>query len=257
MLTAIIFDYDGTLAPTYTRQEKWFKLYCQENQKEWPFQDFDAFLTEYNKECSLSGGVQNFYNKLNLPCNMTDRKHPVWNAYLKFNQENPQEMYPNILETIQEIWKIGQLDKSRNTRLRIAINSNNLWSSIKKDLDSFGILPYVDTQVTADTLLQYSNTENINSLLKPSSFSVSLCLKLLQSPAQQTIHVGDTLNDLIASQKVAQHPHPSASLITVGAGYGYEGRRELEKGLENGIKFDYLIDKPSELIEIVRKEINR
>jgi hypothetical protein len=64
---------------------------------------------------------------------------------------------------------------------------------------------------------------------------------------------------LKASQKVLRlNPLHLDKLITVGACYGFEGRERLEKGVElmgEIINFDYLVDKPVELIQIVEELI--
>ena len=90
---------------------------------------------------------------------------------------------------------------------------------------------------------------------KPSTVSLTLMLGLINCEGSRTLHVGDTLNDLSASQKVMRlNPMNPETLITVGACYGYEGRERLEQGVEKDgtlIKFDYLIDEPKELIKIV------
>src|SRR3989338_4492325 len=102
MLDALLLDFDGTIAPTSIRQEAWFKYYSRLHSKDWQFSSFDGFLSFYNQQCHLPGGVQNVYDQLGLPCVMSDRNHPVWPAYEKFNQKNPAGFYPGVKETIEE-----------------------------------------------------------------------------------------------------------------------------------------------------------
>ncbi|MBI2667081.1 HAD family hydrolase, partial [Candidatus Woesearchaeota archaeon] len=250
MLQAIIFDFDGVLAPTSIRQEKWFKFYSERNKKEWPFASFDEFLTSYNEACALPGGVQNFYDKLGLPCDMKDRKHPVWPAYEEFNQKNPSGLYEGVKETIEEIWALGHLGKNplRNRRLRLAINTSNSWKSIYKDLSDGEILPYFDAHITEETLLAYHGLEG-DCMKKPAAVSLTFLLGRIGSEGKYTLHVGDTRNDLHASQKIIRlNPQKPESVITVGACYGYEGRATLEQGVElpsgERVHFNHLIDKP-------------
>ncbi len=261
MLQAVLFDYDGTLSPTSIRQEKWFKTWANKHGIQWPFNSFQEFLTSYNHYCGKEGGVQNVYDFLKLPCDMKDRNHPVWDAYEKFNKENPQTVYPGIKETVREIWRIGQLgaNPQRNRRLRLGINTSNSWKSIHNDLEKGDIIQYFDTFITEEVLRQYQGAGNGDSLKKPSKVSLAMALGLLDSEGESTLHVDDTLNGLVASQKVMRlNPLNPETLITVGACYGYEGRTILEQGAEGGkIKFDYLIDKPEELISIVEKLLKR
>lgn len=258
MLQAVLLDYDGTIAPTSERQENWFKFYSKKNSKRWRFKTIDKFLTFYNLHCSRPGGVQNVYDELDLPCEMGNRRHPVWPAYEEFNQKHPMKLYSGIKKTIKEIWKMGSLTKNvnRNRRLRLGINTTNSWKSIYKDIERGGILPYFDCFITEEILRKYHGADNPDPLKKPSTISLALILGLIDSEGAYTLHVGDTLNDLRASQKVMRlNPMKPETLITVGACYGYEGRKVLEKGIqsvEGHFKFDYLIDKPSELVTIVK-----
>ena len=258
MLQAVIFDFDGVLCPTSIRQEKWFKFYAERNDKEWPFSSFDEFLTSYNRACALPGGVQNVYDELGLPCDMKDKSHPVWPAYIEFNQKNPSELYEGVKETIEEIWSLGQLGKDplRNRRLRLAINTSNSWKSIYNDLLKGGILPYFDAHITEETLRAYHGIDG-DCMKKPASVSLTFLLGLIGSEGEYTLHVGDTRNDLHASQKIIRlNPQKPESVITVGACYGYEGRVTLEQGVQlpsgETVHFNHLIDTPKELVEIVK-----
>ena len=83
-----------------------------------------------------------------------------------------------------------------------------------------------------------------------------MILGLIDSEGDSTLHIGDTLNDLAASQKVILlNPQRPETLLTVGAAWGYEGREKLEEGVEIGdgtrAYFNYIIDKPEHLIPIV------
>ncbi|MFA6089313.1 MAG: HAD family hydrolase [Candidatus Woesearchaeota archaeon] len=261
MLQAIIFDYDGTLCPTLERQESWFKFYSASNKKEWRFENFNDFKTTHNDFVTKEGGIQAFYDYLELPCNMNDRKHIVWHEYERFKSENPMRLYSNVRETIKTLWEMNALNSNvnRNKRLRLGINTTNTWKSIYKELQSEGILPYFDGFITTEILRIYQGEGIAKNVEKPSPISIALMLRLLDSNGNVTIHVGDTVNDLRASKNVIiSNPLRPENLITVGACYGYEGREQLEKGtIKDGkqINFDYLIDSPEQLIPIV-KEVN-
>ncbi|MEK6809947.1 MAG: HAD family hydrolase [Nanoarchaeota archaeon] len=262
-LDAVLFDFDGTIAPTSIRQEAWLKFYSQIHGKEWPFATFDTFLSFYNQQCSRQGGVQNVYDELGLPCDMNDKKHPVWPAYERFNQDNPQDLYPGMKETVEEIWKLGGLSKDpgRNSRLRLGINTANSWRSIFRDLDKGGILPYFDCFIAEEILSRYHGAGNQNAIKKPSPISLNLSLEMLGSSGARVLHIGDTLNDLHASHKVLRfNPLREENLVTVGACYGYEGREKLGAGVqtaEGAVKFDYLIDTPKELVGIVKELLSK
>jgi len=259
MLEAIFFDFDGTISPTSKRQEEWFKFYSARNNVSWKFKTFEEFLCVYNKELHKEGGVQNFYDYMRLLCDIKDKKHPVLPAYEELVSQNPAKLYCGMKKTIKEIWKLGCLGKDTraNRRMRLGINTTNTWKNCYRDLEKNGLLQYFDCFITEEVLNMYYGDNNGDALKKPSTISVSLMLAQLGSVGAQTLHIGDTLNDLRASNKVVRlNPLNPESVITVGACYGYEGRPTLENGVEiagEKVHFDYLIDKPVELIGIVEE----
>ncbi len=259
MLQAIIFDFDGVLSPTSLRQEKWFRYYAEINNQPWPFASFTEFLSFYNEQCAHPGGVQNVYDHLKLPCDMKDRNHLVWPAYEQFNQQNPAGLYEGVADTVREIWSLGSLKKNplQNRRLRLGINTSNSWATVQRELSRSGILPFFDAQVSEEVLRAYHGLES-HCLKKPASISLALAVSLLGSEEKYTLHVGDTRDDLRASQNVVRlNPQESQTLLTVGACYGYEGRILLEQGVEispnRRVYFNHLIEQPRELVEIVKE----
>jgi len=257
-LQGVAIDYDGTIGKTSERQFNWFKHWAKLNQKEIPFDNVPDFLLFYNSECELDGGVQNVYDALGLPCDMKDRNHPVWKAYTEYKHGNDVPFYPGVKETILKIWEMGHLtnDPKNNRRLRLAINTTNTWDSIYKELLKEGVLHCFDSFVTEEVLRDYQGAGNSNGIIKPSKISLALTLGLIDSVGESVLHIGDTLNDLAASYKVIRlNPSRPETLITVGAAWGYEGRKKLEQGVrvkyDGIIHFNYIIDRPEELVGIV------
>ncbi|MDP2947901.1 MAG: HAD hydrolase-like protein [Nanoarchaeota archaeon] len=261
MLNGITFDYDGTIGQTFERQFNWFKHWAKTNEKKFPFnKNVRKFRDFYNKHCTLESGVQNVYDALSLPCNMNDRGHPVWSAYEKFKAENPVSFYPGIKDAIIKIWEMGHLSLSpdKNQRLRISINTTNTWGSIYHDLKRGNILHCFDCFVTDEVLRAYHGAGNPTAIHKPSRISLALTLGLINSSGDSVLHVGDSLSDLAASQKVfTLNPNRPETLITVGVAWGYEGREKLERGVKindgTTAHFNYIIDKPKELVGIVER----
>ena len=103
----------------------------------------------------------------------------------------------------------------------------------------------------------YNINGNSVPLKKPSNFALTLALDLLDSETEKTIHIGDTFDDLRGSQNIMRKNSTTPqNMITVGTTYGFEGGLKLKKGFEtpNGtLHFDYLIDDPEELVEIVKQ----
>jgi phosphoglycolate phosphatase-like HAD superfamily hydrolase len=218
MLDAIIFDYDGTIAPTLKRQYNWFHFWAGKNGKEISFKEFSQeFMDFYNKHCAIEGGVQNVYDALQLPCDMKDKAHPVWPAYEEFKNLNPVMLYDGMAETIEAVWKMGQLsdDSRRCKRLRLCINTTNTWSSIFRELKSCNVLHYFDCFVTEEVLKEYMGAGNQDAIKKPSKISIALSTGLLGASVGTVLHIGDTVNDLIASQSVSLLPsEQKARIIT-------------------------------------------
>lgn len=279
MLQAVIFDYDGTMFPTMERQHKWFKHWWAHDLnkervggKKFPFPKLQAFMVMYNREISKPGEVQNVYDFLGLDCDMNDMNHhPVWPAYKAFSVENPSKLYPGMEDTIREIWELGHLGKNPdlNRRLRLGINTSNSWAIVYSDLRNSGVLECFDSFISREVLASYYGAGNADSIKKPSKISLALATGLLDSPGEYALHVGDTFNDLIASQKVIRlNPNNPETLITVGVTWGYEtigesserARSTLEKGVEisgeGKVYFKHIIDRPSELVNIVRGYLN-
>lgn len=250
-LQAIIFDFDGTLVDSASRQYGWFKHWAAENGKELVYggeelDAFEKFIKVYNK-ILRSESVQKLYDDLGLPCYMGNQSHPVWSAHCKYQAEHPLGLYPGMKEVLEEL---------KNMNLRLAINSSNSRRPIETELK--GVLSYFSQIITAEYLTDYHGAKNSDAIQKPSKISIALMLNELDVEGNRTMHVGDTLNDLRCCKKVMrQNPARFEDLKTVGVSWGFEGREELEKGAELSkdvaVHFDYVIDKPQELIEIARK----
>lgn len=267
ILEAIIFDNDGVISQTAPRQYSWFQHWAAANDKVLPYTDFDQFLTDYNstlhKAEDVSCGVQSFYDKHGLPCDMKDSKHPVWIAYNEYKEQNPSGLVSGMKEVLAEVYQLGALSPSKVTlsrRLRLGVNSTNSWQTIGRELEKAGVLHYFDSQIGIEMLREIHGAGDGNALKKPSKISVAWSLYQLGTDGDQTMHIGDTRADLAASRNVlvpGGDPLKRKNLIMVGASWGYEGRKLLEEGtkLENGehAHFDYIIDKPEELIWLVRK----
>lgn len=258
MLQGITFDYDGTIGQTNERQFNWFRFWADRNGKSVPYDSLNEFMVFYNEQCGKPGGVQNVYDALSLPCDMKDREHPVWQAYDEFKSENLTILYPGIKKAILDIWEVGHLseDFHRNRRLRLAINTTNSWKSIYKELEQESLLHCFDSVVADEILRNYYGHENKNPISKPSKISLALILGLIDCEGEHTMHIGDTITDLAASNKVTRlNPMRPETLITVGAAWGYEGREKLEQGYtlkDETTYFTHIIDHPDELLPIVK-----
>lgn len=255
-LDAIIFDFDGTLVPTITRQYDWFRYWAENNGKKLShvesgeeYNTASEFVEFYN-EILHDHGVQRVYDLLGLPCDMNDSEHPVWAAYSKFKIERPLKLYEGMK---------GVLDELHARGVRLAINTTNKLDSIEKELGKEQVLQYFNPIITEDYLAAYHGAGKADAIKKPSKISLSLTLNELNLNGQKVLHVGDTLNDLISSKKVMrQYPTRFENLPVIGVSWGFEGRQKLEQGYETKDRtyhFDHIIDHPSELMPIIEDYI--
>jgi phosphoglycolate phosphatase-like HAD superfamily hydrolase len=280
MLEAVLFDYDGTIADSFQRQYEWL-VWWSENGSEFvkscdekyhhlfdQFREFPKRLTKdinifkkYYNETIEQKTVQGLYDELGLPCDMNDMDHPVWKAYNLFKSKHPIELFPGMKEAILEIHKLASLNSnpSRNKRIRLGINTTNSWESIYKELRSNEILHCFDCFVTKETLVAYHGNGNSKAIEKPSKISVALALHNLDSEANSTIHVGDTLSDLKSSVNISTNGSgKKANLITIGVDWGFEGSEILSRGVETPAgkrEFDYIVYEPKRIVEIVKRRI--
>lgn len=256
MIKGIIFDYDGTIAQTLERQERWLKHWTEVNGKSWLFHDYHQFRQFYTQQYR-EGGLEQVYHALNLPF-AWDKSHRVWGAYDWFKTQDTILLYPGIREAIQEISRLNLYPASdKSTKLRIGLNSSNTWRSIGPELLWFGLIDYFDSFVTEETLRKEGDG-NLSKLNKPSTASVALMLKKLGIRAKETIHIGDTLVDLCASHQVQVNERDQPeNLITIGVSYGFEEREVLEQGviIPSGerVYFDTIVDRPNEIVPEVKK----
>ncbi|MFH1066205.1 MAG: HAD family hydrolase [Nanoarchaeota archaeon] len=248
-LKGIIFDFDGTLSPTHTRQYLWFQEWGRQHNKELVHEgtkldSFDKFIDFYNKTIAVSK-TQGVYDALELPCDMNNDKHPVWVGYEKFKRENFVGLYRGMADALMYF---------RSLNLRMSINTTNKIASIERELQHAGVRGLFESIITEETLFDYHGAGNPEAIKKPSKISLSLALEELGLSGSEVVHVGDTVNDLAASKKVMRlNPRRFEDIYVVGMTYGFESREILEKGVEGkSLHFDALADNAEGLVEIVR-----
>jgi len=259
MLRGGLVDYDGTIAKTPERQFKWFNFWADINNKKIGL-NFTDFKKLYNQILDEKG-VQAFYDYFGLPCDMNDFSHPVWNAYEHFKSQNPVEFYEGINDAISKVWEMGRLgsDVNNNQALRLAINTTNSWKSIYPELVSHGLKSYFESFCTAETLKAFDGSGNHNAIMKPSKISIALMLNVLGTKGESTFHLDDTIAGLKASVGVRRFGGlQSENLITIGAGWGFEGADKLNQGFSDDKgthHYNHVIEHPSQLPDIIKQYI--
>lgn len=256
----ITWDYDGTIGMTFERQFNWFKHWSKINNKPFHFEEAREFQHFYNHHIN-QGNFVNVYSALDLPCDYDAKPSKVWTHYEEFKEKNPVAFYPEMRDTLFQIYALTRLDSNivNNRAIRMSINTTNRWTSIYNDLKDHGVIQCFDSFVAKETLDLFHGNGDANSITKPSKISLYLTLENLNLEGDQVIHIGDSLSDLKASLDIRRPgTFKSESLKTIGVSWGYEGRKFLEKGVETPqgtVHFDYIVDKPEQLVEIVRTHI--
>ncbi|HYD03161.1 MAG TPA: HAD hydrolase-like protein [Alphaproteobacteria bacterium] len=267
-----LFDYDGVIGDTKARQFEWYKEWARQNKVDLKFpdgskvdpNDLEGFLAQYNSTYALNGTKT--YNLFGLPCDFDAENSKVWAAYELFNENNPVKIFPGMKEALIKIWKDGRLDSDdkKNRSLRLAINTTSSWKSIYPALKRFGISHIFDSYCTSEILKkQAGEGGKYEGNNKPSKVSIALMLNILGSRGNTTIHVGDTIADLRASQDVLEHLMiKDETLITVGVAWGYDGGEVLHKGYNlkdnkgnslGTLNFNHIIEHPSQLPALIKK----
>ena len=258
MLQGGLVDWDGTLANTPMRQYKWFSHWAKVNNNKKFNLSFEEFLPLYNKILDEKN-VQAFYDEFELPCDMNNRNHPVWQGYEYFKSINPVELYVGAEKALKEVWEMGRLSKDprNNKAMRLAINTTNSWKSIYPELIQHNILHYFDSHCTDENLKEFEGSGNHNAIKKPSKVSVALMLNILDSDGEMTFHIDDTVAGLKASNDVRRFGGlKSENLITIGAGQGFEGYDHLNRGYKtNGttIHFNEVIEDIRQWPDVIKK----
>jgi phosphoglycolate phosphatase-like HAD superfamily hydrolase len=275
MLQAIIFDHDGTMAPTMERQFAWFQKWWSHplneaniKGRDFPYPDLKSFLNMYNEKMDHPKEVQNVYDFLNLKCDMNDFTHPVWPAYKAFAVENPSTLYDGMGQAIKDLHEAGSLGSEynkNNKRVRLGVNTSNSWSLVKGDLVKNDVLQYFDSYVSKEVLAEYHGYGGANYIKKPSNIPLAYSLNMLDSSGDTTLFVGDLLVDCAAGKKIKRLGIGlEENIRTIGITHGYaaagEGkeraREELLKGVEvpgrGRVYFDYIVDTPQEIVNIAK-----
>ena len=258
-LSALAFDWDGTIVDSFTNQFEWFHYWAKHphnnGEKSIPFTNVEDFRTFYNVEISKPGKVQNIYDALGLDCDMSDKNHPVWEAFIQFYKKNPPKLIQGIDKIIPELYKMGQPSKHNNKRIRIHIKSSNTWNNIEPMLLKSGLIDYIDSYITSELLDEIDGSLNSKHIHKPSKVSVAYSLGYLGSQGKNTMYFGDTLDDLKATRDVVVPTlYEKQNLITIGCPWGFETKDNLIQGVETNIgryQFNHILNHQDKILPLV------
>lgn len=240
-LSALIFDWDGTIADTLADQFFWLKHCCESFGKSFPYETLtDGFRNDYNRYFSARG-ILGLYDMIGVDFNAN--KPRIWSEYEAWKKNAKICLFAGMKEVIAEIYARSRPRKGSPCGMRFALNTTSRLSTIENVFFGNGLQVYFDTLLTRELLPESESA----TLTKPHVYSIEWCLDLLGRNADETLHVGDTVTDIVACRTLRRkNPANEQNVKTVAVTWGYETRQELEK-----VKPDYIVDRPSELVKIV------
>ncbi|WP_238883820.1 HAD family hydrolase [Clostridium sp. YIM B02551] len=209
----IIFDLDGTLLDTLDDLTD----------------SVNYSLARHGFPCREKDEVRRFVGngvarliELAIPEGRSNRKYDICLADFKEhyskNKQNKTNAYNGIMELLEKLSK---------ENYKLAIVSNKFDKAVK-ELNQIYFGEYIKVAI--------GQSEHIAK--KPAPDTVYMALEELGSNTDNSIYVGDSEVDV----KTAKN----SGIKCVGVTWGFRGREVLEdKGA------DYIIDKPSELLEII------
>lgn len=206
-MKSVIFDLDGTLINTNELIIKSFKYVFNKYHKEIKIseEEYISFIGP-----TLEESFKRYFANMEHITFLIDE-------YRRFNKENHDNMvsiYPNVIDTLDELSK----------KFPLGIVSSKRRDLVMQGLNLFKITKYFKCIICADDKV----------LHKPNPEGILLALEKLDSA--NGLYVGDNVNDILAGK--------NANVKTVGVSWSYK----LDKLKESNP--DYLIYDMKELIKI-------
>lgn len=242
-LLGLILDWDGTIADTLPDQFNWLKYCAQSFGKQFPYENLDLnFKKDYNRYYSANG-INGLYDMIGVDFKANEQQ--IWKEYTDWKVNSHIVIFPDIKETIAEIYRRSRPNKVRSQGLRIVLNTTSRYSTIEKHFIANGLDQYFDSRVTREMLPE----EKITVLTKPHAYSIEWALDLIGVHPGEAISVGDTTTDIIACKTLRRRrPDKIEQVKTVAVTWGYEPKEDLIPAQP-----DYFIGKPQELLQILKE----
>lgn len=208
----IIFDLDGTLVDSCEDITQALN-HCLK------IRGISPFSSEEVKEM-IGEGVRRLIEKVLERKGLSDDKFSeLLDCFKGYYSEHIADLtrpYPEVVETLRSLEGIKKV-----------VISNKLTELTKKTLESLGLSGYFQLVAGNDFFPEQ----------KPSPLPVLRTMEIFNVSREKTLIVGDSDIDIKAGQ--------ASGVKTVAVTYGYRGREHLKDA-------DFIIDKFSDLLEVVR-----
>jgi len=244
-LYGLILDSDGTVMDSKINQFEWFK-YCVTKLYKKPFKYkscSEKFLKAYN-EAHHSKGLDGIYELFRI-----DSKKDVdflWKHFNAWKEENPPQIIKSMQDTIFEIYERSRPKPNKIKGLRILLNTSNRWSSFENQFYESGLIKCFDAIITEKDIETIARENDTSLFLKPNTYSIEWALDILGVDPEEALHIGDTLEDIIACRDLKSKPNLGKEVKVVSVTWGFETKKSLASA-----KPYRLIYKPQQLIKIV------
>ncbi|GEM_PF-6164072 len=242
-LRGLILDWDGTIADTLPDQFNWLKYCAQSFGKKFNYENLDViFKKDYNRYYSANG-IIGLYDLIGVDFKANESQ--IWKEYTTWKVNSNIVLFPDMKETIAEIYQRSRPNKNRTQGLRIILNTTSRYSTIEKPFIQNGLEQYFDSRLTREMLPE----EKITILTKPHAYSIEWALDLIGVNANEAISVGDTTTDITACRTLRRkRPDITEQVKTIAVTWGFEPKEDLIPAQPN-----YFIDTPKELLAILKE----
>lgn len=209
MITTVIFDFDGTLANTSDLIINSFQcIYKKFHGEEKTIEHIEASFGEPLKTTIERDFIEPY-----------DEVVKDYRAYQFDRFDEEVKLFPNTIETLKELKKIG---------IKMGIVTSRLRNTTDHALKLFDIEEFFQVTVPADEVLNH----------KPHPEPLLKALNILKSKPEETIFVGDSIFDIGCAQ--------NAKVIPILVGW-HNNSQKIAKEYE----VKYIINDMKEIIDIL------
>lgn len=214
MIKAVIFDWDGVIADSLEVQFKVTKEICRICDKKFPFK---------SSEDMRHGFIEPYYDLYeSFGFEWSKDEKCIIDNYKRLSKENKIPVFKDVIEVVKKLKK---------NDVFLAIASNNKEDVLSHKIEENNLQGIFDIVITEDQITR----------IKPDPECINVILLKYNLKPEEVLYVGDMPADVQAAK--------NAGVKSVAVTWGWIHKEKLEKEQP-----DFLIEKPEELLEIVKNE---
>lgn len=214
-IDTVLFDFDGTIMDTNDAiLNSWQHTFRTLKNTE---QDEDVLVKTFGEPLKIT--MKKFFPDVPI-----EESLDIYRNYQTDNFGDQIKLFPGIKELILEVEKQG---------FKMGLVTSRLYKTTMEGLEKFGIKEYFDVIVTAEDVTKH----------KPDPQPINIALEKMGSVPEKSVMLGDTLFDLLCSANAGV----KSVLVSWSLALGGKTKEELGEAAP-----DYIIDKPEELLDIIK-----